>query len=339
MSNARVAKPTYSSLDEEALRVVSAMPNWMPGKQDGQAVRVKYSVPVSFRLGNKETPNVKGTAMPNIKGTATPAESAEGMTGIDENGKILINGKEVKRLVFDGSDDKLGVAFMNILINNPEHFDYEIDKEIAAIISDGMVSGIIESLSDYSIVSSSHFSDTEKKITGIQTINGKPYKTVFYLFLNENKKDFCSVSYSIEIGYEDYFSGKIEEVVNNAVSVPINTFSTKDGTVTVLGYDYANCYSNDLFLVLCEYDNTSQLNVIPGIAYDVKAFDNNVELDHSFWMPDYPGFSNANKEVLPSGKYKYYEAFKLPESDSVIVEISELLSLSNNKLSLAFELK
>ena len=127
ISNARVAKSTYSSLDEEALRVVSAMPNWMPGKQDGQAVRVKYSVPVSFRLGNKEAPNVKGTAMPNIKGTATPAESAEGMTGIDENGKILINGKEVKRLVFDGSDDKLGVAFMNILINNPEHFDYEID--------------------------------------------------------------------------------------------------------------------------------------------------------------------------------------------------------------------
>ena len=119
ISNARVAKSTYSSLDEEALRVVSAMPNWMPGKQDGQAVRVKYSVPVSFRLGNKEAPNVKGTA--------TPAESAEGMTGIDENGKILINGKEVKRLVFDGSDDKLGVAFMNILINNPEHFDYEID--------------------------------------------------------------------------------------------------------------------------------------------------------------------------------------------------------------------
>ena len=129
ISNAKVVKPTYSSLDEEALRVVSAMPNWTPGKQNGEAVRVKYSVPVSFRLGNKEIPNVKGTATPSIKGTATPAESAEGMTGIDENGKILINGKEVKRLVFDGSDDELGVAFMNILINNPEHFDYEIDGE------------------------------------------------------------------------------------------------------------------------------------------------------------------------------------------------------------------
>ena len=121
ISNAKVTKPTYSSLDEEALRVVSAMPKWTPGKQNGEAVRVKYTVPVSFRMGNNETPKPVRTL--------TPAGSAEKLTGIDENGKVLINGKEVKRLVFDGSDDELGVAFMNILINNPEHFDYEIDGE------------------------------------------------------------------------------------------------------------------------------------------------------------------------------------------------------------------
>ena len=57
ISNAKVTKPTYSSLDEEALRLVSAMPNFIPGKQNGEAVRVKYSFPVSFRLGSKETPD------------------------------------------------------------------------------------------------------------------------------------------------------------------------------------------------------------------------------------------------------------------------------------------
>ena len=120
ISNAKVAKPTYSSLDEEALRVVSAMPNWMPGKQNGQAVRVKYSVPVSFRLGNKEATNVKGTD--------TPAESAEGMTGIDENGRLIVNGKEVKRYLFElPTDNQLSRAIGNIMINDPEHFDYEID--------------------------------------------------------------------------------------------------------------------------------------------------------------------------------------------------------------------
>jgi protein TonB len=37
-------------LDKEALRVISQMPKWKPGMQRGKAVRVKYTVPVSFRL-------------------------------------------------------------------------------------------------------------------------------------------------------------------------------------------------------------------------------------------------------------------------------------------------
>ena len=37
-------------LDKEALRVIATMPKWKPGKQRGKAVRVKYTVPVMFRL-------------------------------------------------------------------------------------------------------------------------------------------------------------------------------------------------------------------------------------------------------------------------------------------------
>ena len=37
-------------LDKEALRVVSSMPKWKPGEQRGKPVRVKYTVPVTFRL-------------------------------------------------------------------------------------------------------------------------------------------------------------------------------------------------------------------------------------------------------------------------------------------------
>ncbi|MCQ2345826.1 MAG: energy transducer TonB [Paludibacteraceae bacterium] len=39
------------SLDREAIRVIKAMPKWNPGQQRGKAVRVKYTVPVNFRLG------------------------------------------------------------------------------------------------------------------------------------------------------------------------------------------------------------------------------------------------------------------------------------------------
>jgi protein TonB len=41
-----------SSLDKEALRVIKSMPNWTPGTQRGKPVRVKYTIPVNFRLPN-----------------------------------------------------------------------------------------------------------------------------------------------------------------------------------------------------------------------------------------------------------------------------------------------
>ena len=41
-------------LDKEALRVIKTMPKWKPGMQKGQPVRVKYTVPVTFRLDGKD---------------------------------------------------------------------------------------------------------------------------------------------------------------------------------------------------------------------------------------------------------------------------------------------
>ena len=50
ISDVRVARSVDPSLDREAQRVVKSMPKWKPGKQNGSAVRVKYTVPVVFRL-------------------------------------------------------------------------------------------------------------------------------------------------------------------------------------------------------------------------------------------------------------------------------------------------
>ena len=50
VSDVQVVKSVDPSLDKEASRVVSAMPKWIPGKQNGAAVRVKYTVPVTFKL-------------------------------------------------------------------------------------------------------------------------------------------------------------------------------------------------------------------------------------------------------------------------------------------------
>lgn len=46
----KVARSVDPDLDAEALRVMKAMPKWKPGMQKGQVVRVKFTVPVSFKL-------------------------------------------------------------------------------------------------------------------------------------------------------------------------------------------------------------------------------------------------------------------------------------------------
>lgn len=46
----KVVRSIDPALDEEALRVLKAMPKWKPGMQKGQPVRVKYTIPVSFKL-------------------------------------------------------------------------------------------------------------------------------------------------------------------------------------------------------------------------------------------------------------------------------------------------
>jgi len=46
----KVVRSLHPKCDEEAMRVIKAMPKWKPGKQRGKPVRVKYTVPVQFKL-------------------------------------------------------------------------------------------------------------------------------------------------------------------------------------------------------------------------------------------------------------------------------------------------
>ena len=55
ISNDSVVRSVDPLLDAEALRVVRSMPNWKPGKQRGKEVRVRFTLPVSFRLSGGST--------------------------------------------------------------------------------------------------------------------------------------------------------------------------------------------------------------------------------------------------------------------------------------------
>ena len=50
ISETEVVKGIGGGCDEEAVRVVKAMPKWKPGKQDGKPVRVHFILPLTFKL-------------------------------------------------------------------------------------------------------------------------------------------------------------------------------------------------------------------------------------------------------------------------------------------------
>ncbi len=53
IDSVKVLRGIGGGCDEEAIRVIAAMPNWKPGTQRGEAVRVSYNIPIKFTLDNK----------------------------------------------------------------------------------------------------------------------------------------------------------------------------------------------------------------------------------------------------------------------------------------------
>ena len=128
ISDPKVVKSVDPLLDAEALRVISLMPKWQPGKQNGQAVKVKYTVPLTFRLdGGKTTPSAEEKQANQlselnvvsygpkvvVNGNINDVGTIENITAqdlvkripgakIDENGNVTVNGKAVKTILVDG---------------------------------------------------------------------------------------------------------------------------------------------------------------------------------------------------------------------------------------------
>jgi protein TonB len=54
ISDVRMLKRQAFGMDQEAMRVVKMMPNWIPGMNNGKAVAVQYTLPVKFSLGTSQ---------------------------------------------------------------------------------------------------------------------------------------------------------------------------------------------------------------------------------------------------------------------------------------------
>ena len=99
ISNPKIVRGVNPDLDGEAIRVVSIMPTWEPGRQKGQPVRVKYTIPVTFRLNKKE--EAKDSTMTTIK--LNVEKGSNGLAIAGAANVFRLDGGEVKALiVIDG---------------------------------------------------------------------------------------------------------------------------------------------------------------------------------------------------------------------------------------------
>ena len=90
ITGAKIVRSIDPALDAEALRVINGMPNWKPGTQKGEPVRVKYTIPISFRLqGGGDIP------AENVKGANVMNETVVVGYGPENEPYVIVDGKPI----------------------------------------------------------------------------------------------------------------------------------------------------------------------------------------------------------------------------------------------------
>ena len=143
LSDIRVLRGIDPLLDEEAVRVVKRMPRWIPGKNKGEIVRARFTLPVAFQL--KQNDGKKTSASTNEVASDTPFEivqqSPEFPGGIDGLNKWLrenliypvvaqengIQGKVIMRFVIEKDGSVTNAQVLRSV-------DASLDKEAMRVV-------------------------------------------------------------------------------------------------------------------------------------------------------------------------------------------------------------
>ena len=102
ITHAKIVRSQGEAFDNEALRVINGMPKWIPGTQNGKAVRVKYTLPITFSTTDSDKKiksvrtidmNDNGGKQPEGKVVSRKAEMFS-----SEDFVLVVNGKVVEAL-------------------------------------------------------------------------------------------------------------------------------------------------------------------------------------------------------------------------------------------------
>ncbi|WP_162795908.1 energy transducer TonB [Pedobacter nanyangensis] len=118
INDIKIDRPLGYGTDEEAIRVLKLSPKWNPGTQNGKAVRVKYSLPIKFSLGKRQTGTIKNFKVQSRDGVVQLSGDQLSLRGADfDDGKLplyILDGEVVENGQITGIDTKT-IETINIL--------------------------------------------------------------------------------------------------------------------------------------------------------------------------------------------------------------------------------
>ena len=144
VADIKVMRGVSPELDAEAMRVVGLMPDWIPGKQRGKAVAVKYTMPIMFRLQNQE-PKKEAFQHINLK---VDKEANQANVDVAKN-YLRTRGDENSSLVYavvvDGKEIGMGAkALQKVPVETIEHMEVLSAKNAMAKYGEKSKDGAIE---------------------------------------------------------------------------------------------------------------------------------------------------------------------------------------------------
>ena len=111
VSDVKVMRGVNSELDAEAIRVVSMMPKWIPGKQRGKAVAVKYTMPIMFRLQTPASEKEKNSSP--IVMEVEEGASKKSVDGVMDLVRPNSQKEDAPVIRINGTEDKLPLVVVD----------------------------------------------------------------------------------------------------------------------------------------------------------------------------------------------------------------------------------
>ncbi|HIZ01521.1 MAG TPA: TonB family protein [Candidatus Bacteroides merdipullorum] len=181
VTDPKVVRSIDPSLDAEAIRLVSSMPRWTPGQQDGKAVAVRYTMPVTFSLGKDEAQPQKQSVWA-IDGKVVPYEEVKAFSSEDIFEIRVLKGEQAVKRYGDQAKDgaievttKAAAEAQEKMIVEGVVVDEKDEPIVGAIVKpvDGQGEGVVTDTKGRFYLRTSKDAEIESLFIGFQTARFK----------------------------------------------------------------------------------------------------------------------------------------------------------------------